>query len=58
MPENPVSWPFTAVITQDGKALAEYKCSTTDSLIPVLRPYLKMPGVTVVITTAGKETRS
>jgi hypothetical protein len=54
-----ITWPYTAVVTHDGKPLAEYRCSTLESLLTHMRPYLEMPGVTAVITTqaepAGKE---
>lgn len=53
MPDTPVRWPFIAIITQDGEPLAEWKCSTTDSLLTAIRPYLEKPGVTIVITSEG-----
>jgi len=45
------TWPYTAIITHDGEVLAEYHCSTLDSLLKHLRPYLEMPRVTAVIHT-------
>lgn len=50
MTENPVRWPFTAIITHDGELLAEWYCSTPDSFLAAIRPYLAMPGVTITIT--------
>lgn len=48
-------WPYTAVVTCDGTPLAEYKCSTLDSLLEHMRPYLETPGVTAVITVAPEQ---
>jgi hypothetical protein len=56
VPECPAEgWPaatrYTAAITHSNKPLAELWCSTPDSLVSALRPYLAMPGITAVITT-------
>jgi hypothetical protein len=51
------TWPYWAVIAQNGEQLSEYGCSTVDSLFAMIRQDLEMPGVTAVITTAvSKET--
>jgi hypothetical protein len=47
-----ITWPYTAVLAQDGKLLSEYRCSTLDSLYAMMRGDLGLPGVTAVITTA------
>jgi len=52
-----IRWPFVAVATHNSEPLAEYRCSTPDSLIAFIRPYLDRPGVTITITVS-EETRS